>query len=148
MPSPYAIDPFLAPYMQKAFGGGQLTENDVKSLLQGPNSPFAPGMLGGMAGGGMSSGSMGSGLRLGSAPPAPIMQGPGVIEHGSSGRGMNSALVGSMLGGNGGGRGQATMGSNGNWIPGAGGFPEGGADFGGFNAPTDPFSALAAGAGK
>lgn len=130
-----AIDPFSVPFMQQAFGGGPLTEREMKQLLQ--SSPALGGMMGGMFGGGF------GGMR--GAPSAPIMQGPGVIEHGSSGRGMNSLLVGQMLSGHGGGPRQATMGSNGNWIPGPGGFPTGGADYGGFGGPTDPLSAVMAG---
>lgn len=104
------LDPLLAPYMQQALGGGQITERDMKQLLQ---ALPAGGGLGGLLG-----------PQVGMGPAAPMPQAPGVIEHGSSGRGMNSALVGSLLGGQGGGPGQATFNSGtGNWTPGPGGFP-------------------------
>ncbi len=80
------IDPMSVPYMQQAFGGGQLTEHDMKNMM----------MMGGMLGGGM--GGMGNrGMGLGSAQPAQIAQGPAPIQHGSSGSGPNQGL---MAGGN------------------------------------------------
>jgi hypothetical protein len=115
-----AIDPLSVPYMQRAFGGGQLDGRDLRQLLQG--SPMQHGLLaGGAMGGGTPMG--GGGLGLGSAPPAPMAQGPGVIQHGSSGSGPNSMLMGALsgLGGN-----QASFDpTSGNWTPGAGGFPAG-----------------------
>lgn len=113
------IDPMLVPYMQQAFGGGgQLTERDMKSLAMS-------GMLGGGGGGGMLGG---GGMGLGSAQPAQIAQAPAPVMHGSSGKGMNSLLVGQNLSGTGGGPGQMGGGQatynpgTGNYTPGPGGF--------------------------
>lgn len=102
------IDPMAVPYMQQAFGGGPLTERGMKQILQGSSGM---GGAGGLLGGGV------AGPGIGAAAPMP--QAPGLIEHGSSGRGPNSMLMGALGGGN-----QASYDPlSGNWTPGSGGFP-------------------------
>ncbi len=101
------FDPMTVPYMKQAFGGGQLTERDMKSLAMS-------GMLGG---GGFGSMLGGRGMGLGSAQPAPIMQAPAPIMHGSSGKGPNQEVLGALLGK------PSTQAANGDWIMGSGGFP-------------------------
>jgi hypothetical protein len=70
------IDPLGIPFMQKALGQGQLSEQDLRQLLQQQGSVGgAQGMLGGMGGAGPSSPQLSQNLGTGPAQPPPQFQG-------------------------------------------------------------------------
>ena len=113
-----AIDPLMVPYMQKALGGGAITEQELQQIMKGAGSPFSQG-IGDAMGRTMGAASPQIGnLGAGASAPIAIPQMMNSSINQPSGRGPNQMLMQALGGG-----GQATMGPGGNWIPGPQGFP-------------------------
>jgi len=85
----YSIDPMGIPFMQKALGQGQLTDEDLQKIFRGPNSPFGQAGMG--AGGGLGMG------QLAQVPQPQMLQSK---TFGPSGNGPNAMLMNALGGGN------------------------------------------------
>ena len=109
------IDPMMAPYMQQAFGGGELTERDLQQVMRNPQ----------MGGGGILGGA-GSQRGMGQIMQAPVHSMMPQQGGGGGGKGPNKDLIASLMAGGNplGGLfgGSATKGGDGNWTPGPQGF--------------------------
>lgn len=121
-----AIDPLMVPYMQKAFGGGQVTEQELQQIMRGPG--FSQGV-----GNAMGSQPMGSAMpqigNLGAGAAAPIAMPQMMGSSNQPGRGPNPMLMGMLA--NMGGPSASYDKASGNWTPGPQGFPSGGSGGGG-----------------
>lgn len=114
-----AIDPLMVPYMQKAFGGGQITEQEMQQIMQKAGSPFSQGVGNAMGGSmGASSPQIGN---LGAGPVSPIAMPQMVGSNDQAGSGPNPMLMGMLA--NMGGSPASFDPASGNWTPGSQGFP-------------------------
>jgi len=93
--------------MQQAFGGDQLTEEDLQKILRGPNSPFGQAGMGGAGG-----------LGMGQIAPVNAPQPVGHANFGPSGRGPNKDLMDALLG-----KSSEYNSATGDWTMGPQGFP-------------------------
>lgn len=116
------IDPLGIPFMQKALGSGQLSEQDLRQIMQGSGGAgmFGQGMPMSSGVAGPTSPQLSQNLGIGPMQPPPQFQGL----MGSSdqpGRGPNQQIMNmlSNLGGS-----ASFDQPSGNWMPGPQGFPE------------------------
>lgn len=118
------IDPLGIPFMQRALGQGELTKRDLQQMMTGQ----------GAAGARMQMSRPGWGQQQPmqfNIPQMGSVGGPDSTR--GSGNGPNPYLMSALSGGGGG---YASMGADGNWIPGAQGFPGGEASQGGGGFPA------------
>ena len=117
------VDPLGIPFLQKALGSGQLTEQDLRQLMQQQGGgALGQGLMAGMGGGSPGGGSPQIG-NLGSGQSAPIQMPQMMGNSDQPGRGPNPAIMGAL---NDMMNPHASMGAGGNWTPGPQGFPGGG----------------------